>query len=77
MREHRHCQFQIKMYDFKECKAIALDFRLKTEMFLINERWSIPKLGRDTTVTNLGDRDRHCLPITFDLGIAITLKMPV
>lgn len=48
----------MKMYDFKECKAIAFDFRLKTEMFLITELLSIPKVGRDTTFTNLGDRDR-------------------
>ena len=65
------------MYDFEECEAIALDFRLKTEMFLINEPCSIPKVGRDITVTNLGDRDRHRLPMAFDLAIAITLKMPV
>jgi hypothetical protein len=43
----------MKIYDFEECEAIAFDFRLETEMFLINEPWSIPQVGRDTTVTNL------------------------
>ncbi|MEP6516518.1 hypothetical protein NDI35_10210 [Microcoleus vaginatus FACHB-2002] len=67
------------MYNFKKCEAIALDFRLKKEMFFINEPWSIPKVGREKIVTNtnLGDRDRQCLPTAFDLAITITLKRPV
>ncbi|WP_445312653.1 hypothetical protein [Microcoleus vaginatus] len=48
-------------------------------MFFINEPWSIPKVGREKIVTNtnLGDRDRQCLPTAFDLAITITLKRPV
>jgi len=69
----------MQMYNFKKCEAIALDFTLKTERFFINEPWSIPKVGRDNTVTNtnLGDRDRYCLPMAFDVAITITLKSPV